>query len=172
MELQRRFLNQEYYKMEEGDYSTVFLHLVALSNPRHLWARTEVVLEFHFADIFILASHLDALELAASSSLGYAANLVGRTADCAAFSQIRLSNAVDVIVAFALVAGRGGGFELDTVASSCGGSGRKESVVVLGDGDSSESESEKLHFFYFELFFFFVSLYLMVNCVFHAVYIQ
>ena len=132
------------------------------------------MLEFHFADVLILASHLDALDLASSSSLGDAANLVLWAADCATFSQICLSNAVDVIVAFALEAGRrGSGFELDTVASkSIGGCGWDKSVVVLGNGDSCESESEKLHFFTLSYFFYFVSLYLMVSSAFHAGYIQ
>ena len=118
---------------------------MALSNPCHLRARSEVVLEFHFADILILASHLDALDLAASSSLGDAAHFVRSAADCAAFSFIRLSNAGFVAVSFALVASCAG--EFDAVASSSSGGGDwDESVVGLSESDSGESESEKFHF--------------------------
>lgn len=103
------------------------------------------MLDFHSADIILLASHLDALDLASSSSLGDAAHLVRSAADWASFSFIRLIHAFLVGVTFALEAGRAG--QLDAEASSSlGGSGRDESVV-LGESNSGEGESEKFHFF-------------------------
>ena len=118
---------------------------MALGNPCHLGARSEVVLDFHSADVVLLASHLDALDPAASSSLGDAAHFVRSAADCAAFSLIRLLNACVVGIAFALVASCAG--EFDAVASSSGGGGDwDESVVGLSESNSGEGESEKFHF--------------------------
>jgi hypothetical protein len=103
------------------------------------------VLDFHSADVVLLASHLDALDLAASSSLGDAAHFVRSAAHCAAFSLIRLLHAFYVGVAFALEAGCAGQF--DAVASSSGGGGDwNESVVGLSESNSGERESEKFHF--------------------------
>jgi len=112
------------------------------------------VLEFHSADVFLLASHLEILDgfnLAASSSLGDVAHLVRSAADCAAFSLIRLCNAFFVAVAFAFVAGTAG--QLDAVDSSSSGgsvsvSDGDESVVGLSKSNSGEGEkfSGKFHF--------------------------
>ena len=120
---------------------------MALSDPGHLRARSEIVLDFHSADFVLFASHLDALDLAASTSLGDVAHFVRSAADCAAFSLIRLCDAFFVAVAFALVAGRAG--ELNAVASSSGGGSvgdGDESVVRLSKSNSGESESKKFHF--------------------------
>ena len=102
------------------------------------------MLNFHSANFILFASHLDALNLSSSSSLGDAAHLVRWAADWAAFSQICLCDAVDVVVAFALVAS--GGVDFDTVARS-GVSGGDVIVDRLRLSDSGDGESEKFHFF-------------------------
>ena len=102
------------------------------------------MLSLHFADIDLLASRLDSVDLASSSSLDHAADFVFSARDWASFSFPCLSSAFFPGVSFALEAG----WAVKLLAPS---RSVDESSVTseLGNRDGGESESEKFHFLFF-----------------------